>query len=127
VSPDFATDNTPALANFPYGVRYQRNVNFATNQLFDLTNTFVIAPSIDPFFFKISWHEEEGEEEGESGFKRLEIEGLHYEKLSIKKLKLERLGNGEDDEEHDGRNEGRAISRLLGQILNEIEDDQDDE
>jgi hypothetical protein len=59
----FATDNTPDLANFPHGVRYQRNVNFATKQLFDLTNAVVIPPSIDPFFFKISWLEEEDEGE----------------------------------------------------------------
>jgi hypothetical protein len=50
----------------------------------------VIPSSIDPFFFKITWHEEEEGEGGEFGFNRLEIEGLHYEKLSIKNLKLER-------------------------------------
>jgi hypothetical protein len=51
----FATDNAPNPANFPYGVRYQRNVNFATQQLLDLTNTIVIPPSIDPFFFEITF------------------------------------------------------------------------
>jgi hypothetical protein len=126
----FATDNTPDLANFPYGVRYQRNVNFATKQLFDLTNTVVIPPSIDPFFFTISWHEEEGEEEeGEFGFKRLEIEGLHYEKLSIKKLKLERLRGEEEDDEDDADEgkESRAIARLLGRILSDTDHDEEDD
>jgi hypothetical protein len=125
-----ATDNTPDLANFPYGVRYQRNVNFATKQLFDLTNTVVIPSSIDPFFFTISWHEEEGEEEeGEFGFKRLEIEGLHYEKLSIKKLKLERLRRNEEDDEDDADEgkESRAIARLLGRILSDTDHDEEDD
>jgi hypothetical protein len=121
----FATDNTPDLANFPHGVRYQRNVNFATKQLFDLTNTVVIASSIDPFFFKISWPEEEGEDGGEFGFQRFEIEGLHYEKLSIKKLKVERFGGDADDE--DEEKETRGIRRLLGRILTDIEDEEDDE
>ena len=57
----FATDNTPDLANFPHGVRYQRNVNFATTQLLDLGGNPTIAPSIDPFFFKISWLEDDEE------------------------------------------------------------------
>jgi hypothetical protein len=120
----FATDNTPDLANFPHGVRYQRNVNFATKQLFDLTNTIVIPASIDPFFFEISWPEEEEEvAERELGFEELEIEGLKYERLSIKKLRLKRLGE-EDDEEHVG---GRAISRALRRILDRIEDEEEDE
>jgi hypothetical protein len=123
----FATDNTPDLANFPHGVRYQRNVNFATKQLFDLTNTVVIPGSIDPFFFKISWHEEEEKEEGEEGgfgFKRLEIEGLKYESLSIKKLKLERFGEEDGD---DAREEARAVSRLLRRIADGIEDEEEED
>jgi len=119
----FATDNTPDLANFPHGVRYQRNLNFATKQLFDLTNTVVIPASIDPFFFKISWHEEEEEgEEAGFGFKRLEIEGLKYESLSIKKLKFERFGEEDDDDEGD---DARAISRLLHRIADGIEDEEE--
>jgi hypothetical protein len=89
----------------------------------------VIPSSIDPFFFTISWHEEEGEEEGEFGFKRLEIEGLHYEKLSIKKLKLERL-RGEEEDDEDDANEGkesRAIARLLGRILSDTDHDEEDD
>jgi hypothetical protein len=121
----FATDNTPDLANFPHGVRYQRNVNFATKQLFDLTNTVVIPASIDPFFFKISWHEEEEQgEEGGFGFERLEIEGLKYESLSIKKLKLERFGEEGEDDVREG---ARAISRLLRRIADGIEDEEEDE
>jgi hypothetical protein len=116
----FATDNTPDLANFPYGVRYQRNVNFATKQLFDLTNTVVIGASIDPFFFKISWREEEEEEEG-LGFRRLELHGLKYERLSIKKLKVERFGEADEDDE------AGAISRLLRRIAEGIEEDEEEE
>ena len=120
----FATDNTPDLANFPHGVRYQRNVNFTTKQLFDLTGTVVIPASIDPFFFKISWHEEdeeEGEERGFHEFKRLEVEGLKYESLSIKKLKFERIGEDDEDDKHAG-GKARAISRLLRRIIDGIED-----
>jgi hypothetical protein len=120
----FATDNTPDLSNFPHGVRYQRNVNFGTKQLLDLTNTFAISPSIDPFFFEISWPEEEEEvAEGEFGFEQLEIEGLTYEKLSIKKLKLKRLG----EEEKHGHVGGKEISRLLRRIVDTIEDEEDED
>jgi hypothetical protein len=99
-------------------------VNFATKQLFDLTNTIVISPSIDPFFFEISWPEEEEEiAEREVGFEEFEIEGLKYERLSIKKLRLKRLGE-EEDEEHVG---GKAISRALRRILDRIEHEDEDE
>ncbi len=109
----FATDNTPDLANFPHGVRYQRNVNFAANQLLDLTGTAVIPASIDPFFFKIS--HEEGEEEAFGEFERLEIKGLKYEKLEIKELRFP--GSGERGKDVEGPH-GRppAISRLLRRI-----------
>lgn len=50
----FSAANTPNLANFPQGVSYQRNANFTTQQLFNVAGTVVIAPSIDPFFFKIT-------------------------------------------------------------------------
>jgi hypothetical protein len=123
----FATDNTPDLANFPHGVRYQRNVNFTTKQLLDLANNPVIAPSIDPFFFKISWHEEEeGEERGFGGFERLEIEGLKYEKLSIHKLKLERAGEEEESDNHEG-GKARAISRLLSRVFDSIDFEQEED
>jgi hypothetical protein len=123
----FATDNTPDLANFPHGVRYQRNVNFTTKQLLDLASNPGIAPSIDPFFFEISWHEEEGEEhEFGGGFERLEIEGLKYEKLSIKKLKLERAGEEDESDEHVG-GKARAISRLVWRIIDSIEPEKEED
>jgi hypothetical protein len=118
----FATDNTPDLANFPHGVRYQRNVSFATKQLLDLANNPGIAASIDPFFFKIWWHEEEEEGE-ERGFERLEIEGLKYERLSIKNLKLERAGEEGESEKH----EARAISRLLLRLIDDIKHEDEEE
>jgi hypothetical protein len=125
----FATDNTPDLANFPHGVRYQRNVNFTTKQLLDLAGNPTILASIDPFFFKISWHEEEeeeGEERGFGGFKRLEIEDLKYEKLSFKKLKLERVGEVDEDDKHDG-GKARAISRLLRRLIDGIEHEEEED
>jgi hypothetical protein len=121
----FATDNTPDLANFPHGVRYQRNVNFATRQLFDLTGTTVIPASIDPFFFKISHEEkEEGEEEAFGEFEQLEIRGLKYEKLEIKELKFMRSGErGEDEPGSHGKL--LAVSRLLRRIAAGLDDDRD--
>ena len=120
----FATDNTPDLTNFPHGVRYQRNVNFATKQLLNLAGTGVIAASIDPFFFEISWPEEEEEEERERefGFERLELEGLEYQKkLSIKRLRLERIGREDHDDERRIKRKGRAIHRLLWKVIEDIE------
>jgi len=118
----FAADNTPDPANFPHGIRYQRNVNFATKQLLDLSNNPTIGASIDPFFFKIAWpeEEEEGEERELRGIERLEIEGLKY--LSIRKLRLERVEEEDDDRERGGR-KGRALARLLWRIVDRIEDD----
>ncbi|HEV2705482.1 MAG TPA: sialidase family protein [Pyrinomonadaceae bacterium] len=49
----FSANNTPDMANFPNGVTYQRNANFATNTLTDLSNN-PVANSIDPFFFQVT-------------------------------------------------------------------------
>lgn len=48
----FSANNTPDLANFPNGVKYQRNADFVTNTLLD-NNNRPVAISIDPFFFRI--------------------------------------------------------------------------
>jgi hypothetical protein len=49
----FSANNTPDLANFPNGVKYQRNVNFTSRTLLALDNTTTVAPSIDPYFFRV--------------------------------------------------------------------------
>ncbi len=49
----FSANNTPDNANFPNGVVYQRNADFATHRLLALDGTTPVAPSIDPFFFKV--------------------------------------------------------------------------
>jgi hypothetical protein len=49
----FSANNTPDQANFPNGVVYQRNADFATHRLLALDGTTSVAPSIDPFFFKV--------------------------------------------------------------------------
>ncbi len=49
----FSANNTPDPANFPNGVVYQRNANFVTHQLLKVDGTTVVAPSIDPFFFRV--------------------------------------------------------------------------
>jgi len=50
----FSASNVPDLANFPQGVTYLRNHDFATKKLFGLDGVTVVAPSIDPFFFKVT-------------------------------------------------------------------------
>jgi hypothetical protein len=49
----FSGFNTPDMANFPNGVTYQRNANFATHQLLGTDGTTVVGDSIDPYFFSI--------------------------------------------------------------------------
>ena len=46
----FSANNTPDLANFPQGVKYQRRVNAAGKTLEDASGQSV-ASSIDPFYF----------------------------------------------------------------------------
>ena len=50
----FSANNTPDLSNFPQGVVYQRNHDFAAKKLFALNGVTVVPPSIDPFFFKVT-------------------------------------------------------------------------
>jgi hypothetical protein len=50
----FSANNFPDAANFPNGVRYQRNVNFTTHKLLNVDNTTEVAVSIDPFFFTVA-------------------------------------------------------------------------
>src|SRR5437868_6355979 len=46
----FAGSNLPDLTNFPHGVSYQRNANFATKTLLRNDGVTPVPPSIDPFF-----------------------------------------------------------------------------
>jgi hypothetical protein len=50
----FSANNTPDKANFPQDVVYQRNANFTTRKLFDVSGTKEVAVSIDPFYFKVT-------------------------------------------------------------------------
>jgi len=76
----FCANNTPDNANFPSGVRYQRNADFATHVLLNVNNITQVPISIDPFFFHYSprykWHKE--------------LKPEIKEKLEIKEFKLER-------------------------------------
>ena len=49
----FSANNTPDNANFPNGVKFQRNANFTTKTLLATDNVTPVAISIDPFFFKV--------------------------------------------------------------------------
>jgi hypothetical protein len=50
----FSANNTPDKANFPSGVKYQRNANFTTHTLLGVDDTTPVHVSIDPFFFKVA-------------------------------------------------------------------------
>src|SRR5215211_4433159 len=50
----FSASNSPNRANFPNGVRYQRNVDFANNRLLSIDRSTPVASSIDAFFVKSS-------------------------------------------------------------------------
>lgn len=50
----FSANNTPDMANFPNGVKYQRVANFTSHKLFKTNGVTTVQPSIDPFFFKIT-------------------------------------------------------------------------
>ncbi|MGA7849962.1 MAG: hypothetical protein WCA13_12720 [Terriglobales bacterium] len=85
----FSAHNFPDMANFPHGVQYQRNADFATHQLFDLSGITTVANSIDPYYFNIRWEEEgkrEGRERGEEG--RVILKGLKYQQLEIDEIVL---------------------------------------
>jgi len=49
----FSALNTPDPANFPQGVRFQRNVDPTTKKLRDFGNKNDVGESIDPFFFTV--------------------------------------------------------------------------
>lgn len=50
----FSASNVPDLAHFPSGVVYQRRADFNTHELKNTAGTAVVAPSIDPFFFRLT-------------------------------------------------------------------------
>ena len=68
------------MANFPHGVHYQRNADFNTNTLLDVSGINPVPISIDPFFFHIYWPEED-EAEIEEGEVEFRLRGLRYERL----------------------------------------------
>jgi hypothetical protein len=49
----FSANNSPNMANFPNGVKYQRNADFNTQTLLALDGVTRVATSIDPFYFKV--------------------------------------------------------------------------
>lgn len=49
----FSAYNDPSTGFFPYGIKWQRNVRGTT--LMDVRNRRSVAPSVDPFFFKVSF------------------------------------------------------------------------
>jgi len=119
----FCASNTPDMANFPHGVRYQRNANFTTQTLLDVTSTTAVPISIDPFFVHISWDEEEEtakEEEIEQRFDRLRLEGLKYEKLEIKELGWRLDGDG-----HVSYEAKRKLRHFLSRMLEATDDDRE--
>jgi hypothetical protein len=134
----FCANNTPDLANFPHGVHFQRNADFAAKQLLNVNGVTHVPISIDPFFFHMAWREEEpeGEEEEKEAFERIKIKGLRYEHLEIEEFMFESLGRGERAEKGDDdelRGGGRALwalgrgFQLLGRRLAKPRHDRDEE
>ncbi|MBV9603277.1 MAG: carboxypeptidase regulatory-like domain-containing protein [Chloroflexi bacterium] len=50
----FSANNTPDTGNFPSGIAYQRNANFATHTLLNVDDATPVPISIDPFFFTVT-------------------------------------------------------------------------
>lgn len=107
----FCANNTPDLANFPHGVHYQRNADFNTHTLLDLGGN-PVPISIDPFFFHISWPEEEEEAYEEEGGLEFRLKGVKYERLEISELDQV---SGEDEPPSGGR--VRGLLRRLADAL----------
>lgn len=115
----FSAHNFPDLANFPHGVVYQRNADFAAHQLLDVNGITPVANSIDPFFFHVYWREGEDEEERrEKECERLVIRGLKYERLDIEEISLEFGEHFHKEERHEHKlfEAGRTIRRLAERI-----------
>jgi hypothetical protein len=51
----FCAGNEPVKANFPSGIAYQRNVNWATQTLLGNDGVTPVPTSIDPFYFKLTF------------------------------------------------------------------------
>ena len=114
----FCAHNVPDMGNFPHGVHYQRNADFAANQLLDVNGITPVANSIDPFYAHIWWHEEEEEEEEccPEGVGRLIVRGLRYERLEIDELELESCCCCDEEHRHDEHSHrfrrGHMVRRL---------------
>jgi hypothetical protein len=133
----FCANNTPDLANFPHGVHYQRNANFATKTLLNLNGITPVPISIDPFFFHVHWHEgDEEEEEGERhgrAIEWLDLKGLRYERLEIRDLELgggsperergEERGEHEEGSAHHRLHRARGVVRRLADAIAELEEE----
>jgi len=123
-SSEYRANNISDMANFPHGVHYQRNANFTTNTLLDVSGINPVAISIDPFFFHLSWDEEKEEEEEEAeyafGHGQLRVKGLKYAKLEISDMDV---ALGEDDDRH-----RRRLRNMLGDLADRLllGDDDDD-
>ena len=120
----FCANNTPDLANFPHGVRFQRNVDFPSKTLRAINGVTVVNPSIDPFQFRVRWTEDAhfeglGEREEHKG---LIVKNLYYERLEIGEISI---GDGGRDHNHDhdhdrhgehGPDRKRELSDIARQI-----------
>ena len=122
----FCANNTPDLANFPHGVRFQRNVDFPSKTLRAINGVTLVNPSIDPFLFSYRWSEDEhfrefGEPEALEG---LIVKNLRYERLEIGELSIGDTGSdhGRHHDERDSDRErelaeiARQISRLVARL-----------
>ena len=130
----FCANNTPDNANFPSGIRYQRNANFATHVLLDVDDVTQVPISIDPFFFHYSpwrkWVKELKPEIKELKLERkekFELKEHLKPEVDVKGLK-EQIKEKDKDLIEGGKSpaEGGDPYILLGQIaerLDQIEEE----
>ena len=110
----FSAHNLPDHANFPHGVRYQRNANFATKQLLTLGGAPTVANSIDPFFFHIFWKEEEREEIEEH--RGAEFERLKSADCDTRDSRSRRSNSSAASRDDSGDDDGEDDRRSFGPI-----------
>jgi hypothetical protein len=121
----FCANNTPDFANFPHGVRFQRNVDFPSKTLRAINGVTVVNPSIDPFQFRVRWTEDAhfeglGEREENEG---LIVKNLYYERLEIGEISIGDGGRDHNRHDHDhdrhgehGPDRERELSDIARQI-----------
>ena len=115
----FCANNTPDLANFPHGVKFQRNVDFPSKTLRGVNGVTIIPPSIDPFFFRYRRYEDRiSDEHGERQTRGVVVRNLRYERVDIGELEI---GEGAADRREPHERKGRELAEIAEEIARLVE------